>query len=176
MHQLIIQAIGFLALLMFLVSYQFKSNRVLFTFQLIGSLLFSLQFFLLDAASGCLSLGLNSIRSVLLMKYNDWTWVRRKELPLLFCGLYLLITIYTWAGPLTLLTLAASLVSTFCFWTNNARTIRLACLLCTSPCWLIYDVCVGSWGGVLNEAITILSVVISIFRFGWSALGASQKE
>ena len=175
MQELVIQAIGFLALILFLISYQFKSNRVLFMFQLTGSLLFSLQFFLLGAASGCFNLGLNAIRSALLLKYNDWAWVRRKWLPLLFCLLYLLIAVFTWTGPLTLLTLIPSLVGTFCFWTNNARTIRLGCMFCASPCWLIYDICVGSWGGAVNEAITIISVVVSIYRFGWKALGEPQK-
>ena len=40
-----------------------------------------------------------------------------------------------------------------------------------SPCFLIYDVLIGSWGGVLNETITILSILLSIVRFGWKELG-----
>ena len=175
MQELLIQAIGFLGLAFYLSSYQFKSNRTLFTFQMLGSLMFALQFVLLDAASGCLSLILNAARSILLMKYNDWPWVRRKALPLLFCVLYLLIAVFTWAGPLSLLILAPSLLGTFYFWSNNARTIRLGCLFCSCPCWLIYDMFVGSWGGVLNEAITILSILVSIYRFGWKSLGEPQK-
>lgn len=65
---------------------------------------------------------------------------------------------------------AGSIAGTVGYWSNNARKIRLANLLVTSPCLLTYDVIVGSWGGALNETVAILSIVISILRFGWAAL------
>ena len=78
MSDLFVQGIGFVAVTLFIVSYQIKSNRRLFLFQLLGSALFCLQFFMLDAISGCLSLAVNILRNALMMKYNDWEWVRRK--------------------------------------------------------------------------------------------------
>ncbi|WP_295071967.1 YgjV family protein [Ruminococcus sp.] len=41
---------------------------------------------------------------------------------------------------------------------------------CASPCWLIYDIIVNSWGGLVSESITIVSILISIMRFGWQGL------
>lgn len=171
-----IQAIGFLAVACFILSYQVKSNRALFLCQVVGSALFCLQFFLLGAASGCLSLAVNMLRGVLLMKYNDWPWVRRKGLAVILCGVFGIILVFTWAGPLSLLAFIASAVSTVGYWQNNARTIRLSNLLCASPCWLVYDVCVHSWGGALSEAITIASILVSGFRFGWKALGDPDSD
>lgn len=176
MEQLFPQLIGFLAVIAFILSYQLRSNRGLFFLQLVGCAMFCLQFFLLGAASGCLSLAVNILRSALLMRYGDWPWVRRKVWPVLLCGVYLLILLHTWAGPVSLLAFAASAVSTLCCWTNNARTIRLGNLLCASPCWLVYDVLVRSWGGVVNEAITIASILLSLYRFGWKALGDPDSE
>lgn len=174
MQEFVIQSIGFLALLSFLMSYQFKSNRVLFFFQMLGAILFSLQYALMGAATGCLSQGLKVIRSALMLKYNDWPWVRSKAFPLICSILYVIITVFTWAGPLSLIVLAASIASTVSFWTNSARFIRLSCLVFICPCWLIYAAFTGSWGGILNEAITISSILVSIHRFGWKALGESQ--
>jgi len=171
MGNIIAQAIGFLALALFILSYQLKSNRALFLCQAAGSALFCLQFFLLGAAGGCLSLAVNILRGMLLMKYNDWPWVRRKGLAFAFCGVYGVILLLTWAGPVSLLAFTASAVSTLGYWQNNARVIRLSNLLCASPCWLVYDVLVRSWGGVLSEALTIASILVSGFRFGWAALG-----
>ena len=171
-----IQAVGFLALIMYLVSYQFKSNRGLFTFQLLGAVLFALQYSLIGGTSGALSQVIKVVRSLVLLKYNDWPWVRGKTPMLFFCGLYLAATVFTWAGPLSLIVLAASVVSTLGFWTNNARTIRVACLVFVCPCWLIYAVFTGSLGGILNETFTIVSILISICRFGWKALGEPQHS
>lgn len=176
MGDIFAQAIGFLAMASFILSYQVKSNRTLFWCQAAGSALFCLQFFLLGAASGCLSLAVNILRGLLLTKYNDWPWVRRKVVAAVFCGVYGAILLLTWAGPISLLAFTASAVSTLGYWRNNARTIRLVNLLCASPCWLVYDILIRSWGGILNEAITMMSVLISGFRFGWAALGDPDSD
>lgn len=176
MNGFLAQAIGFLAVAAFIVSYQVKSNRKLFFFQMIGCLLFCIQFFLLGAASGCLSLGVNLLRSALLLQYSRWTWVRWRGLAVIFCAIYGIILAAAWAGPVSLLAFFASAVSTLGYWHNNARTIRLANLFCASPCWLLYDICVHSWGGVVNEAITIASILLSAARFGWKALGDPDSE
>lgn len=176
MSAAMIQAVGFLAVLSFLLSYQTKSNRRLFLLQMLGSALFCLQFFFLGDASGCLSLGVNILRGALLAKYNDWSWVRSRALAVVFCLAYGVILACSWAGPISLLAFLASGVSTLGYWSNNARTLRLSNLLCASPCWLLYDILVRSWGGALCEAITIVSILVSLFRFGWDALGDPDSE
>lgn len=174
MTTFLIQLVGFLGTAVFILSYQIKSNRKLFLFQLIGCALFCLQFYLLNAKSGCLSLAVNILRNAMLMKYKDWEWVRWKGWPFLFSGVIAVVVWITWNGPVSLLALAASLGSTFGYWSNNARKIRLANMACACPCWLLYDVIVGSWGGVLNEAITLISIFVSIIRFGWKGLGEDK--
>ncbi|MBE6877238.1 MAG: YgjV family protein [Ruminococcus sp.] len=167
---IIVQGIGFIAVAAFILSYQIKSNRWLFLLQLIGSALFCLQFFLLDAFSGCLSLAVNILRNALMMKYNEWKWVRWKGCPFVIAVLFLGILFLTWNGAVSLLAFIASVSSTFVYWSNSPRNIRLINLVCASPCWLIYDIIVHSWGGLLSEAITLISILISIFRFGWKGL------
>ena len=148
---IIIQGIGFLGVIAFIVSYQIKSNRALYIFQLLGSLLFCIQFFMLGAYSGCFSMLLNILRYALLTKYNEWKWVQRKELAWVFCTAFAAVLIFTWTGPITILAFLASSVSTVFYWTNNAKMIRAANLFCASPCWLVYDIFAGSWGGVLDR-------------------------
>lgn len=175
MQAFLIQAIGFLAVIMYLVSFQFKSNRTLVSFQLAGNLLFALQFLLLGAASGCLSLIVSCIRNILLLNRGRWGWIQRKSFAVTFCACYCLVAAITWEGALSLLALLPSLAGTLSFWSNSARIIRSANLFCACPCWLLYDIFVGSWGGVLNEVITMTSILISIYRFGWKALGEAQQ-
>ncbi len=61
-------------------------------------------------------------------------------------------------------------VTSIGYWTQNAQKIRLSQLF-GSPCTLLYDILVHTWGGAVCEAITILSIIISIVRFGWRNLG-----
>ena len=67
-------------------------------------------------------------------------------------------------------------MQTIGYWTNNARNIRIANLAVNSPCMLLYDVLVKSWGGALNEAVTLVTIIISIIRFGWKALDGDRIE
>ena len=47
-------------------------------------------------------------------------------------------------------------------------------MLINSPLWIVYDVLVGSWAGILDEAVTETSMLISILRFGWKNLDQTQ--
>ena len=168
MIEIIIQGIGFLGLLAFISSYQIKSNRKLFLIQMVGVLLFALQFLLMGAYSGCLSLFLTAKRNIFMSKYKEWQWVKQKVFPVLICALFTAILFFTWDGPISLLAYVASVVSTIFYWTNDARKLRLANLFVCSPCWIIYDVIVGSIGGIASESLTMISIIVSICRFGWN--------
>ena len=74
------------------------------------------------------------------------------------------------------LAIDTTVAGTIGYWTNNARNIRIANLAVNSPCMLLYDVLVKSWGGALNEAVTLVSIIISIIRFGWKALDGDRIE
>lgn len=174
MPRFVIQGVGYLGLAAFVVSYQTRSNKKLYLIQLAGVLLFTLQFALLGAYSGCLSLALTAVRNSMLSKYGEWPWVQKKIWPALLLLGFTAVLFFTWAGPSSLLAWTASVVSTLCYWTNNARTLRAANLFVSSPCWLVYDFIAGSWGGFVNEAFTLVSILVSIARFGWKALGGPQ--
>lgn len=163
-------------MLLFLLSYQVRSNKGLFAFQILGCLAFMLQFLLLGAYSGCLSLLINIVRNTMLLKYKDYKCIRWKGWIVVFSALAIIASIYTWNGFISLLPVLGTIAGTIGYWSNNARIIRLTNLAVISPSMLTYDVVVRSWGGVLNESITILSIVISIARFGFKALDGDVIE
>lgn len=68
----------------------------------------------------------------------------------------------------------AMVAGTVAYWTNSAKNIRLANLVLCCPSWILYDIIIGSLGGILNESITMASILISIYRFGWKNLGSDE--
>lgn len=174
MQEILIQGIGFVGVIFYIVSYQVKSNKGLYVYQLLGSLSFMIQFVLLGGITGCFGLMITILRNFLLARIDKWTWVKGKPVALGIMALSTLVTVCTWSGWLNLLPWLAVVGSTIGYWTNNARSIRLSNLVCASPCWLIYDVLLGSIGGVINESITLCSILVSIYRYGWKALGENQ--
>lgn len=169
MSAVFIQGIGFVAVLFFVVSYQLRSNRMLFLCQLLGCSIFCLQFCLMVAYTGAVSLLVNILRNLLLLKIDQWDWVKSKVTMSGILLLLAVMTILTWDGWISLLPLASVGVTTVGYWTNNAQKLRLSQFF-GSPCTLLYDILIHSWGGVISESITLASIIISVFRFGWSDL------
>ena len=97
MSELAVQAIGFVGVAFFIASYQIKSNKALFMCQMIGCIIFCVQFFIMGAYTGAVSLIINIIRNLLLVKRNDWKWVDRKSTMLVILALLTAMTVYTWA-------------------------------------------------------------------------------
>lgn len=171
MNDLIIQGIGIVGVACFIISYQIKSNKALYLMQTAGTGLFCIQFVLLGAWSGCFNLMMIIIRNIMLTKSAKHEWLKWKGWVLVIIAICTVILVFTWAGPLSLLPFIAMVGSTIGYWTNNAQKIRLSNLVCASPAWLVYDVFVGSIGGVLNESITVISILISVYRYGWKNMG-----
>ena len=169
MSEFWIQAIGFVGVALFIISYQIRSNRALFLCQLLGCLVFCLQFFLMGAYTGAIGLIINIVRNLLLLKVDSWKWAKSKVTMAVIILLLGVMTVYTWAGWKSLLPFISVAVTTVGYWTNNAQKIRLSQLI-GSPCTLAYDLIVRTWGGALSEAIAIVSILISIYRFGWKNL------
>ena len=170
MYDIFVQAIGFAAVILFIISFQIKSNRALFITQLMGSAFFMTQFLLMGAYSGMISLIAIVIRNALLIKVRDWPWVKSKKTMIVFILICIGCSMFTWNGPMSLLPLWAMIGTTVTYWTDNAQKIRLGILLFDVPGWMIYDAIIGSWGGVLNEIITLASVLVSIWRYGWKSM------
>ncbi len=174
--QVFIQFVGVLGLLAYLISFQIKANKKLFFMQLVGILMFMLQFVLLGALSGCFNLGIGALRNVMLMNYKKVGWIRWKGWPWLFAAAYLAATMLTWKGPVSIFPFISMTSCTFAYWTNKPRPIRLANLCVASPSWIVYDSIVGSWAGVVNELLSMGSVLLSIYRYGWKDLGKSGAD
>jgi len=137
---------------------------------MIGCIIFCGQMCLLGAFTGAIGLVVNILRNMLLLKINDWKWVKSKVTMAVILALLIAMTVYTWAGWISTLPLLSVGITTIGYWTNNAQKIRLSQLF-GSPCTLIYDILIRSWGGAMSEAITLVSIVVSIYRFGWKSLG-----
>ena len=131
---------------------------------------------LLGAYTGCISLVICIVRNFLMMERNRWKWTD----SWIVCGIFLVLsfvnTLFNWEGWFSVFSFGAVAGSTIGYWSNNARAIRTSNLFCASPCWMIYDIAVGAWAGVVNEVIAMASVIISVIRFGWKQLGESGRD
>ncbi len=167
-NNLIIQAIGFMGTLLFFVSFQCKENKNLFRVQFISYVCYTVHLILLGALTGGISYMINTVRSFCLGSKNET--LHSKKMCWLICALQILALIFTWNGWISILPIAANIVATIAGYTNDGQKIRLAGMFINSPLWIIYNIIVGSWAGILDELVTEASIIISIVRYGWKNL------
>jgi len=169
----LIQAVGILGTILFFLSYQCKSNKKLFRVQFVSYLCYTVHLLMLGAITGGMSYVLNTVRSFCLGSKNEF--LKSKKMCWIICALQLVTLCLTWDGWWSILPVAANIAATIGGYTYNARKIRVAGMFINSPLWIIYDIIVGSWAGILDEVVTEASMIISIIRYGWKNLDTVEK-
>ncbi len=168
-----IQAIGILGTILFFLSYQCKSNKNLFRVQFISYMCYTTHLLMLGAVTGGISYILNTVRSFCLGSKN--TFLKGNCMCCLICVLQVTTLLFTWNGWWSFLPVAANIASTIGGYTYNARKIRVVGMFINSPLWIVYDIIVGSWAGILDELVSEASMIISIYRYGWKNLDSMEN-
>lgn len=173
MNFYLIQLIGFFGTLLFFFSYQCKSNKNLFRIQFLSYLCYTIHLLLLGAVTGGLSYIINTLRSFCLG--SKYAWAKGRGMCTLLCFLQVFALIFTWAGWISLLPVVANIASTIGGYTKNPKKIRATGIFVNSPLWIIYNIIVGSWAGILDEVVSEASMIISIIRYGWKNLDYTEE-
>ena len=173
MESIFVQAIGILGTVLFFLSYQCRSNKNLFRVQFISYLCYTVHLLLLGAVTGGISYILNTVRSFCLGSKN--AFLKGKWMRCLICALQVVTLVFTWDGWWSILPVAANIAATIGGYTYNARKIRVVGMFINSPLWIIYDIVVGSWAGVLDELVSEASMILSICRYGWKNLDSVEN-
>lgn len=167
------QLIGIAAMGFNILSYQQKTRSRAIAFQLVGSLMFSVNFFLLGAIVGAILNVVSAIRAVVFLNRdklhaNHSAWLAG------FILVYLISFILTFTAfgkdptPMNLLVeflpVIGMTATTVSFRMSDAKAIRRFGLI-SSPSWLIYNIANFSIGAIACEVLSLCSIVIGIFRY-----------
>lgn len=165
LYDIFIQLIGFIAMALCILCYQLKDSRRLLLCQMAGDLCFALQYILLGGFVGCLTEIICAACNYVITN-NHKKKFQWKGWPWFFSILIVAICIITWKSFFDILVVIASVTAIFTNWTRNGKTIRLGKLFVVGPFWMSYNLYVGSYGGLITDVLSMLSVVISVIRFG----------
>ena len=164
MSQLVTQSIGFIAAFFIIFSFQKNKRKLILSLFFIGQLLFVIHFGLLGAWT---AVGMNIIAALRTFIFNQKEPKSRTKNNFWlysFILLFWIAGILIWEGYSSLLLIAASTAESYALWKSNTKHIRLLMLI-PRPFFFTYNFIVGSYGGMLTEAIVFISVIIGIIRF-----------
>lgn len=168
LQNLFVQAVGILGTGLFFLSFQCKRNKNLFRVQFLSYLCYTTHLLMLGAVTGGISYILNTVRSFCLGSKNPF--LKSKAMCGIICTLQVVTLFFTWDGWWSILPVAANIASTLGGYTHNPRKIRAAGMFINSPLWILYDIIVGSWAGILDEIVSEASMILSVYRYGWKNL------
>ena len=171
-REIIAQGIGILAMVFNILSYQGKKQKTVIALQLCGGALFAVNFLMIGATVGGILNILAVIRAMLFLfkdklKANSIFWLIGFVLS--YIAVYVLtFTVFgteptPWYLIREILPVIGMTALSVGFRLKDAAGIR-KCGLVSSPAWLIYNIAVGSWGAIVCETLTLISIFIGMFR------------
>ncbi len=159
------QVIGIAAMLVAVLSFQCRKNSHFCIVQAVSALLFAINYVAIGAYTGAVSNIINILRGtsfgLLDRRYRNVSCI-------VLLILYTAGTIFTYSGFFSAIILVSQLAGTTAIWHDNGKIMRIVQFFCISPIWLLYSIYYFSPGGIICECFTLLSVIVSVIRYGFN--------
>ena len=172
MNPIIAQAVGIIAMLFNIFSYQQKSAKRIIAFQFFGAFFFALNYLLLGAYIATMLNAVGVIRAVLFLKkektkVDQLFWVA--IFGIAYVGAYILNFTVVGVEPsaknliVEVLPVIAMFATHLAYRCNSPKTLRYICLV-SSVSWLIFNIVNFAIGAILCETFSLVSIAIATFR------------
>lgn len=152
------QILGFIYALFLILSNFGKSTKQILFLQTISFFFKTLHYYLLGGISGFLTSLISMIRNIIFYKIKESKiWV------VFFIIIYIIIGIITLKSIYTLLPVFATIIYTLIINYNNPKYLRYGIFI-TSLTWLIYNIYIISYSGIIIQIIMLISNIIAIIK------------
>lgn len=159
---IIAQLLGFGGMYMLFSMYQQKERKALLKRKRFADMLWSAHYICLFAWAGAIPNFTGILRETVFMS-EEKKWAKSKLWPIVFIAISWTLAIITWKSALSLLPMCASTLVTLSLWVKEPKVTKLLTIpVCTA--FIVYDVFVGSYAGIVNESISLASIMISFFK------------
>ena len=168
------QIVMFIAFAVMISSFWCKKRETILRLQFVGNTLFAIQFLLLSAYTATLLSVISIARAYVFAKKNEsknkgdsekqlikWD---SKWILIIFVVAYIISSLVSWNGIVSVLALAATLVYTFTMWEDKPQLIRVGSNI-ASVFWFTHNFLVGGYVGCITETVMFTSNTIAIFKY-----------
>ena len=162
-QQFIGQALGILATVITVISYQMNTKRSLLLVQTTATACTCLAYLFLGAASGFTLNIVCIIRNIVFYFQKDSGKIHTVS-ALVLAAAMVAVGALSWQGPVSLLIIVALAANTVFMSFGKPQLLRQS-VLGTSSMILLYNIFVFSIGGIANEGLSIVSSAVGIVRF-----------
>ena len=140
---------------------QLKKKRQLMVLQTASEAFIVAQYLVKGAITGSFMAMVSFIRDIIFTKYD------KKRTPLwvllIIYAIMTILTIISWAGPLSLLPYVGSLIYAWSLWYGKTKWIRLGNAVGNSP-YLIYTIVTGNYALFIMTLLEVISSAVGFIR------------
>ena len=154
------QVIGLIGLIILLISFHKNSRKALLNYQIVSSLLFSVQYIILGAMSGFVMNIMMCLRNLIFSKFDN---VPHKYITIVII-IMLVLSVFSYEGSISLLPCIGSIIYTISLAKSNITITRVTNVF-TCILYIIYDIKFLAIAGLISASIELLSTLIAIYRY-----------
>ena len=162
MSELVAQAVGVVAYIILMCSYQMRKKPQILFMQVISSIAFAVHFYLLGGMSAVLCNTI-SVFVLVLIFYFEKKKYKKTILIIIMTPLLLAIAFLTYENLYSILPIISSLLILVSFLLNDENKIRVIGVV-GNTLWLIYGIIYKSYPAMLFETLTIITTIFAIIK------------
>ncbi len=162
---IIAQIIGIVAMILSVTSFQMKTRVKLIVMQCLTGIVFAIHYFMLPGGIGIAGGVVNVIAIVrnIIFYNNDKPVFKSKFWVVLFCILMGGSAIVSRPEPISIFMCIAMVFNTLALAAEKPVDTRKRILI-SSPFAFVYNIVVGSLGGIINETLVEIITAITFYR------------
>ena len=161
--KLIAQLFGIGAMASLFLIYQQKSRKKMLFCKFSADVCWVIHYLCLGGFAGMIPNAVGILREIVFINRNDKKWAASILWPILFILLNWGLGFRTFHSWYNILPITASTFVTISLWIDNPRLTKLISIP-ISTAFLIYDIIIGSYIGVVNEAVSIFSIILYFIK------------
>lgn len=168
--------LGVLAVVTFLLSFQFKTRRNIIVVNLISRALYILQYIFLGAFEGAV-LDFMGFMLSFFAKYKEKDFVKRhfKIIIAVVNILLLSIGLAMYENVFSLFAIGGIICEITALWLTKEKNIRILSLF-AAPCWLVYNLANSAYSSVVGNVLVMVSIVVAMIRLDFDKKSTNNLE
>lgn len=169
MSFILAQICGLIALILTVISVQFKTKEKIVVCFIFANIIVAIQFFLLNAITGAIISIINTIRCIIFYYYKKKNKKPSLTILIIFEIIAIISGIISWQDIWSILPIIVTVIYTYGLWQDNVTIIRITTGIAGLG-WMIYDLIVMAYVGAIQEFSQLISSIIALIR------NSSKKE
>ena len=155
---------GIGAMLALFSIYQQKTRKGIILSKLTADVCWVVHYLCIGGVAGAIPNFVGIFRELVFVARKKYKWANVVVWPIVFILINFCLGLRTFSSPFNILPIAASAFVTILLWIDNPFLTKVLYIpVCAS--FMIYDIYIGSYIGIINEAISILSIIIFLIKF-----------